>query len=98
MSLNALEPKDPDDHIKYSVNWTRRMTELGDTIASSSWPVIDDGITLDDHTFTSTTTTAWFSGGTAGNVYRATNRIVTVGDGTHTLTLDRTIEIRVLDR
>lgn len=99
MSLNTLEPKDPNDTVDYHVNWTRTLTRMGDTIQSSTWPVIDAGITIGSAppylpSNTSMVATAWFSGGTAGTTYRATNRIVTTGGRT----LDRTIEIRVMDR
>jgi hypothetical protein len=77
--INNLDPKDPSDEVDYHVNWTRYLTRVGDTILSSSWPVVPSGITRLTDTHDDTRATIWLAGGTDGNDYLLTNRIVTVG-------------------
>lgn len=80
--------KDPDAVLDYTINWAAWLD--GDTISTSTWTVAD-GITIDSEAETTTTTTVWFSGGTVGQDYNATNHIVTVAGRED----DRTICIRV---
>lgn len=83
--------KDPNAVLDYEIDWS---TWLGtDTISSSSWTV-DAGITEDSDTSTTTTSTVWLSGGTAGKTYTVTNRIATAAGRTD----DRSIEIIVRDK
>jgi len=89
MTFRAL--KDPDATLDYQVDWSEWLGS--DTIASSTW-VVDSGITLDIDTNTTTTATAWLSGGTAGETYTATNRIVTADGRTD----DRTITIQIAQK
>lgn len=89
--LFTLAPKDPNDIIDYLVDWSDWLSD-GDTIASSTW-IVPAGITKDSDTFTNTTTTIWLSGGTAGQSYSLTNRIVTSNNPPRTK--DKTITIRV---
>lgn len=95
LNLDNLDPKDPNDVVDYTVRWSRYLDRIGDTIQSSSWPVIDSGLSLQTHSFNALngTATAWFTGGTAGTQYRATNRIITTGGRQR----DKTITIRVRD-
>ncbi len=66
--------KDPNDIADYALSWA---THLGaDTITSSSW-ILPVGITADDDSSTGTTATVRLSGGTAGQNYEITNRVVT---------------------
>lgn len=83
--------KDPDAVLDYQINWSTWLDD--DTISSSSW-VIPSGITKDSDTNTTTTATAWLSGGTAGARYTVTNRIVTAGGRTD----DRSLHITVIER
>jgi hypothetical protein len=65
-----------------------------DSIVSSSWEFAQDpdgALNIDSHSNTLTTTTAWLSGGTLGQSYSLTNRIVTK-DGR---TLEQRTKIRV---
>ncbi len=55
---------------------------------------VSSGITNVSNTKTTTTTTIWLSGGTAGSSYTASNRVVTAEGRTE----DRTILIRVEER
>ena len=84
-------PKDPDATIDYGVDWALWLD--GDTISSSNWTAAT-GVTIDSNTNTTTSTTVWLSGGTAGLSYEVTNRIVTAGGRTD----DRTILISVAER
>ena len=71
--------KDPDATLDYVVNWATWLS--GDTITSSSW-VLDSGLTLVTSSSTTSTATAWVSGGTAGSAYTVTNRILTAASRT----------------
>lgn len=80
--------KDPNAVLDYVVDWSDWLGT--DTISSSNW-TIATGITSTSHTSTTTTSTVWLSGGTAGYTYECVNRIVTAGGRTD----DRTIYIIV---
>lgn len=82
--------KDPNAVLDYTLDWSDWLET--DTIAASTW-VVDAGLTKASDSFTPTSTTVWLSGGTAGRVYEALNRIVTAGGRT----ADRVLIIRVLD-
>lgn len=83
--------KDPVAVLDYSVNWA---TWLGsDTISTSTWDV-PPGITKDSDTNTTTAATIWLSGGSLGQNYRITNRIVTVAGRTD----ERTIYVNIVDK
>ncbi len=71
--------KDPNDVAPYEIDWSAFLGT--DTISTSTWTV-GAGITKDSDTKTSTTTTAWLSGGTDLTSYVLTNRIVTAGGQT----------------
>jgi len=85
--------KDPNAVLPYTRIWTDWLTD-GDTIATSTWTASDPDITIDTSTNDDTTTTAWLSGGTAGETYLLTNRITT----TNGYTEDRTFRILVRER
>ena len=83
--------KDPDAVLDYQIDWSDWLDD--DTISSSAWTV-PAGITKDSDSNTTTATTIWISGGTAGAGYNIINRIVTAGGRTD----DRTIRIIVAER
>lgn len=102
----ATFTKDPDAVLDYTTAWRDWLDVMDDTLTSHTMHV-DDGITLDSSQINSdevtidgesypanTVVTAWFSGGTQGENYDATYRIVT-SDGR---TDDRTITIKVRER
>lgn len=73
--------KDPDATLDYSIDWETWLD--GDTIVSSSsgseW-TLPSGIEASSspaHSKTTTTTTAWITGGTSGEEYTLENRIHT---------------------
>ena len=83
--------KDPSAVLDYVFNWA---TWLGaDTIATHT-VTAETGLTVDSSTATSTAVTAWLSGGTAGEDYTVTCRIVTTAGRTD----ERSIVIQVADR
>lgn len=83
--------KDPDAVLDYQIDWEDWLDS--DTISTSEWTV-ESGITRDSDANTATTTTIWLSGGTAGETYSLTNRIVTTGGRTE----DRTMTVYVEER
>lgn len=83
--------KDPDATLDYTLDWS---TWLGaDTIASVAW-TLPSGITLETQSNTTTTATAWISGGSAGVTYRVTCRITTAGSRID----DRSFRLNVAER
>lgn len=91
--LDVLEPKDPNDKVDYAVNWSRYLTRVGDTIQTSTWPVITPaGLDVLATTHDGMRAVIKIDGGIAGTEYRLTNRIVTTPGARQR---DRTITIRV---
>jgi len=83
--------KDPDAVLDYTWDWEDWLDS--DTISSSS-VIVESGLTADSDSNTTTTVTVWLSGGTLGEDYKVTNRIVTAGSRTD----DRTIIIKVREQ
>lgn len=69
--------KDPLAVLDYTIDWSDFLTD-GDTIIASEWINASMDITIDSNTFTSTTATAWVSGGITNNSYDLVNHITTV--------------------
>lgn len=84
--------KDPDAVLDWVWDWNEWLDE-GETITTSSF-IVSVGITVDIESNTTKTATVWLSGGTSGQVYQVTNRIVTSSGRTD----DRSITIRVTER
>jgi hypothetical protein len=87
--------KDPDAVLDYSINWEPWLAD-GDTIATSEWIVTgpDSTLEVDSSGKSTTVTTVWLSGGTLGQVYTVTNRVVT----TEGRTDDRSIGFQMVDK
>jgi hypothetical protein len=87
--------KDPQAILDYQVDWTEWLGE--DTIAAdadaSTWTA-PAGITVEAETHSTTATTVWLSGGTAGQNYEVRNHIRTVAGRED----DRTILVQVVQR
>jgi hypothetical protein len=77
------DAKDPDEVLDYHIDWTARL--VSDQILTSIWEV-PAGISKNSDDKTTTLTTIWVSGGTAGHAYPLTNRITTNGGRTFDLT------------
>lgn len=84
--------KDPDEVKDYGFDWADALA--GDTIATSTWQV-PTGLTEDSKSNNTTTTTIVLSGGIAGEIYKVTNRVVTVGLPARTL--EESLTIRCLE-
>lgn len=78
--------KRPAEVKDYTVDWTRHLlvagADVGDTVSTSTWTV-ETGLVKDSDSKTSSTTTAWLSGGTEGVHYTVTNRVVTAQGRTY---------------
>jgi len=70
--------KDPDAVKDYGIDWDDWLNDVGDTISVSEW-IVPQGLTAISNSKTTLGTTVWLSGGNAGESYRVTNRITTVG-------------------
>ena len=86
---NLTFDKDPDSVLDYTLDFTNWLVDT-DTI-STIVVTADTGITVDSSSNTTTTATAWLSGGTAGTAYDVTYHVNTAGGRQ----VDRTIRIRV---
>lgn len=69
-------PKDPDETLDYSIDWSARLDE-GDSISSSTWIISPTGLVQESAAFNGALTTIWVSGGEMGKTYTLTNRIQT---------------------
>ena len=88
MALSWTAPKDPDEIKDYGIDYALLL--LTDTISTSTW-TLPSAITKNSDSHTTTTTTIWLSGGTAGTSYALLNRIVTLGGRTY----DRTVKLKM---
>lgn len=88
--LSWPRPKDPNDVLDYQVDWADWLG--ADTISTSTWPTIPAGITKGSDSKTTTATTIWLSGGSNGQTYELTNRVVTAGGRTKDMSVS--LEVR----
>jgi hypothetical protein len=92
MSKTFEPPHDPNEVKDWSLDWSL-VLETGETISTSTWSVaLGAGLTIDSQSNTTTTTTVWLSGGTAGFTYELLNRIVT--NSSPARTYDQTMRLR----
>lgn len=73
--MSVRKTKDPNAVLDYGFDYSRWLPS-GDTITASTWTP-DTGITVNSSSFTSTATTVWLAGGTAGTSYKVVNHITT---------------------
>ena len=74
--MTTIYAKDPNANLDYGWDWSAWLAP-GDTIVSHSI-IIDSGdVILGTHSNTTTTVTAWFSGGTVDTQATVTARITT---------------------
>ena len=83
--------KDPQSILDYQWNWASWL--VADTISTAT-VTASSGLTVASSSNTTTTVTAWLSGGTIGQSYSVTCEIVTAGGRTD----DRTITIVVMQK
>ncbi len=89
--MSAKVTKDPSARLDYSFDWSAWLGE--DVIVSSEWRV-PSGLTKEDENSSETATTAWLSGGTAGETYAVSNRITTAAGRID----ERSIVVKVKER
>ena len=68
--------KDPDATLDYEFDWSDWLTPIGDTIVSVQW-VLSAGLTLVNGSNTTTSATAFVSGGVDGDQETLTCRVTT---------------------
>jgi hypothetical protein len=83
--------KDPNAKLDYTLDWTDWLV-TGDTVSTSVWTV-PSGLTAVSDSNTTTTTTIWLSGGTAGKFYTISNRITTLSGRIE----DQSFQLRIND-
>lgn len=90
--------KDPNSVLDYTANFASWLTQISDTIVNAVVAQVTGGLVVQSVSFTTTTVTAWLSGGTltvpGGEYASATFRVTTAGGRTD----DRTIYFKVVDR
>lgn len=85
--------KDPHAVLDYTFDWSAWLTPLGDTISTVTW-LPDAGLTVVSSSNSTTTATAFISGGTVDTNMNLTCRITTTGGRTD----DRTIVLKIVNR
>lgn len=93
MTFPSFDIKDPNDVDIFTLDWSDEL-ETGETISSYSFPDFPSGLTRDSDSNTTTTVTATISGGTAGESYDITYRIVTSAGRT----LDQSVTLPVAEQ
>ena len=89
----SLYVKDPNAVLDYTIDWSDWLGE-NETISTHS-VIADTGITVDSSSIVDNTSVMiWLRGGTVGQYYRVTCRIVTTAARTD----DRSITIQVEER
>lgn len=86
----AWPPKDPDDVLDYSIDFSAILEADGDTLSAISW-TFPIGLTKDSQAEASGVALVWISGGTDGVRYQIGCRATTTGGRTY----DRTAELTV---
>lgn len=89
------DPKDPDEELDYTIDWTRRLV-TGDTISTSTWIIDgpDSDLTQTFDSISTVYTIVWLSGGTVGYRYTCTNRVVT----SQGRTMDQSVTLRIKEK
>jgi hypothetical protein len=90
--MDGVFNKDPDAVLDYAFDWADEWLE-DDTIASYSI-IPSTGITVDSDSDSAGIVTVWLSGGTAGESYTVTCRVVTVANRTE----DGSMVFRVIEK
>lgn len=93
MSVLNWPPKDPDEILDYSLNWSGRLN--GDTIATSSWTIADTSLIRASATFSNTSATIWLSGGTVNSTPVAVTSQITTAGGR---TMNQTVYIKIVNK
>ena len=89
----ATFKKDPNATLDYTFDWSAWLLPITDTITSVTW-VLSSGITKVSESNTTTTATAFISGGVLDAVEELTCRITTAGGRID----DRTVYFKIKER
>ena len=65
-STLAWPIKDIAETLDYGIDWSKRLADDDDKIATSTFTVLTGGVTITQQYNNDTTSTVWLSGGTAG--------------------------------
>ena len=85
--------KDPNAILDYTFDWTAWLLPILDTISTATF-LPDSGITVQSSSHTTTTATAFVTGGTVDTTQNLICRITTAGGRTD----DRTIQLKIVNR
>ena len=88
--MASLFIKDPNAVLDYKWDWTQWLSS-GDTITSGVVSITDGDVAINSQSNTTTTVTAWISGGTASTEAHLNARVVTAQGRTD----DRTIVLKI---
>lgn len=83
--------KDPNERLDYQIDWVTKRLLSGETIATSTWTVVEGTVTIDTDTNVAGITTVWLMGGAAGEKCELLNRITTSAGRTY----DQTVTLRI---
>lgn len=86
--------KDPDATLDYSQDWSDWLTDVSDTITGTPVWTVGAGLTKVSQSNTTTTATAFISGGVAGSKEPVACKITTSGGRTD----ERTVYLKIVDR
>jgi hypothetical protein len=92
MAVKTLQ-KDPDETIRYMLDWTDYFEDIPDTITGSLWSA-STGISVSGSAFEGYETSVLVSGGVEGELYSVTNTITTEGGQT----IQRSIDIVCVEK
>ena len=85
--------KEEDEVLTLTLDYTKLMSRLNDTIATSTWVDDSSNITIDSESETTTQTTVTISSGNGGNRITLENTIVTAAPNT----IKRAFHIDILE-
>ena len=88
--MHTWPPKDPDDVLDFSIDWTDVLALDEETIATATWTIPND-LAKEQEIIAGGVTAVWLSGGVIGERYEVGFRLVTAGGRTY----DRTIALSV---
>jgi hypothetical protein len=89
MTLLQFPAKDSDEVLDYQIDWAANLA-AGETISTSTFTV-DNGLTIQSQSNTTTVTTVWLAAGTEGLTAKILNRVTTSGGRT----MDQTVTLPI---
>jgi hypothetical protein len=91
MSLKFQTPKDPDEFLDYTIDWTDRMAR-SDTIDEAN--VITVGAEVSNVSVSGNVVTVWLSGGNSGSTANVQCTITTSGGRI----MQQTVLLKIVDK